>query len=268
MPGCVAGGDGAGQARVAEERRVGVESFRDVEGRAEPREGVERAVAARVLVDGDRRFAALGVLRRHRDELVVEPAGVDRGNRLLLRGERERILVLPADVLLDRDAFGVRAHVAVVDGAPQAVHDGRVAEHAVAEAIPEARPVQQERAHVHVLHAARYDDFGVTGLDLGGGEHDRLHAGTADAVDRGGAGRDGQAGCEGRLARRRLPDTRLEHLAHQDVVDACALRQAGALDGRPDGDAAKLGGRGVDECAAELADRRPRRADQEHLARL
>ena len=51
----------------------------------------------------------------HRRHLVVEPARVDGGDRLLVALERELVLVLAADVVLDRDALGVGAHVAALD---------------------------------------------------------------------------------------------------------------------------------------------------------
>ena len=50
-----------------------------------------------------------------------------------------------------------------------------------------------------------------------------------------------EAGPQRGLARRRLADAGLQHLAHQDVVDPGGRRvEAGPLDGRPDGDAAEL----------------------------
>ena len=39
------------------------------------------------------------------------------------------------------------------------------------------------------------------------------------------------------------PDARLQHLAHQDLVDRRSPGQPGALDGGPDRDATELGGR-------------------------
>ena len=97
--------------------------------------------------------------------------------------------------------------------------DGRVDQLGVAQAVAEARLGDQVRPLVHVLHAAGDDDLGIAGANLGRGEHDRLQAGAAHAVDRRGAGRVGEAALERRLARRRLADTGLEHLAHEHVVD-------------------------------------------------
>ena len=158
-----------------------------VEGGLEAAEGLERRVAPGSFVDGHDRLAALGVADGDRGDLGVEAAGVDGGDRLLVARERERVLVLAADVVLDRDALGVGAHVAVLDRAPQAVVDGRVDQLAVAEAVAEPGTREQVRRLVHRLHAAGDDDLGVAGADLRGGEHDRLQAGAADPVDRRGA---------------------------------------------------------------------------------
>ena len=144
-------------------------------------------------------------------------------------------------VVLDRDALGVGAHVAVLDRAPQAVVDGRVDERPVAEAVAEARVRQEVRRAVHRFHAAGDDDLGITGLDLGRGQHDRLETRAADPVDGRRRGRVREPGLQRRLASRRLADASLEDLAHQDVVDPSGRRvEPGALDRGADGDPAEL----------------------------
>ena len=82
---------------------------------------------ARALVGGDDRLA-LRPRDRHGRHLVVEAARVLRSDRALMALERERVLVLAAHVVLDRDALRVGAHVALLDRAPQAVVDRRVEE--------------------------------------------------------------------------------------------------------------------------------------------
>ena len=72
-----------------------------------------------------------------------------------------------------------------------------------------------------------------------------LEARAADAVDRRGAGAVVEAGLQRRLARRRLADAGLEHLAHEHLVDLVVSRHAGALDRGRDRDAAERGGRHV-----------------------
>ena len=261
MPGRVAGRDRAGR------RITAVVAVGQREDRPEAGEGFGGGVAAGVLVFGDDRLAALGVADRDRREFRGEPAGVHRGDRLLVARERERVLVLAADVLADRDALGVRAHVAVLDRAPQAVADGRVLDLGVAEAVAEARARQQVRRAVHRLHAAGDRQLGVAGPDLGRGEHDRLQAGAADAVDRRGGRRVREAGPQDRLSRRRLAGAALEDHAHEDVIEGGRRRiEAGLLDGGADRDPTELDGRHGRQSPTELADRRSRGTDEIDVA--
>ena len=127
MPGRVAGCGGAARGVAA------VLAIGQIERGLESGEGLDRRVAARALVDGHDRLAALGVADGHGRDLGVEAAAVDRRDRVLVAAQRERVLVLAADLLVDRDALGVRAHVALLDGAPQTVVHRRVDELAVAQ---------------------------------------------------------------------------------------------------------------------------------------
>src|SRR5215213_8278384 len=182
-----------------------------------------------------------------------------------MAGECERVLVLAADLCLDRYPFGVGAHVAGLSRAPQAVDDGRVDELRVTQPIAEARLGQQVRALVHVLHTARHDHLGIAGADLGRGEHDRLESRSTDAVDGRRAQRVRQAGLQHRLSSRCLACPGLNHLAHQRFVDLVG-RNTGTFHCGLDRDSAE-GRRGyVGEPAPELADGRARRRDEEDLA--
>ena len=184
-----------------------------------------------------------------------------------MRGKGEGVLVLAADVVADRHALGVGAHVAVLDGAPETVVDGRVDQLPVAEAKAEPGARQEVGRAVHRLHAAGDRELRVARPDLGGGEHDRLEAGTADPVD-GRRGRAVREAClEGRLAGGGLADTGLQHLAHEDLVDLGGRRvETGPLHGGPDRDATEFRGRDRAQCSGELADRRARRADEVDVA--
>ena len=234
----VAGRDRA-LGRVAAVLAVG-----EGEDRLEPGERLGGRVAPRPLVDRDDGLATLGVADGHRRHLGVEPAGVDGRDRLLVAGQRERVLVLAADVVLDRDALGVGAHVAVLDRAPQAVVDGRVDELRVAEAVAEPGAGEQVRRAVHRLHAAGDRDLGVAGADLRRGQHDRLEPRAADPVDGRRGGRVREAGLEHGLASRRLARHRPGGPGPSAPRRYGGRRvEAGALDGGPDGDAPELRGR-------------------------
>ena len=176
------------------------------------------------------------------------------------------VLVGPADGVTDRDTLGVGAHVAILEGAPQAVMDRRVHQASVTQPVAEAGMGQQERGGVHVLHPTGHGHARIAGPDLGRGQHDRLHARATDAVDRRRAGRIGQATGERCLAGRILAGARLDHLAHQDLVDRRAIRQAGSLERGANRHPAKPGGRDAAQSPAELADRGARGADDEDRA--
>src|SRR4029079_4918435 len=103
------------------------------EDRVELREGFAARVAPRVLVLADDRLATLRIRDRDRRHLGVETTAIERLVRALVAREGEVVLIGASHLVLDRDALGVRAHVAVLDGAPQAIGDGRVDEPGVAE---------------------------------------------------------------------------------------------------------------------------------------
>src|SRR5665811_487292 len=98
-------------------------------------------------------LAAMPIADRDRHELIGEAARVLGGHRAAMALERERVLIRPRHTLRERHALRVGAHVAVLDGTPQAVHDRFVPERPVAEPVAEARLLEAERGPVHRLHA-------------------------------------------------------------------------------------------------------------------
>ena len=58
-----------------------------------------------------------------RNDLVLELAGLLRGLGLVLRGDRELVLLAARDLLLLGDVLGGGAHVVAVEGIPQPVLD-------------------------------------------------------------------------------------------------------------------------------------------------
>ena len=182
--------------------------------------------------------------------------------------QREGVLVRAADAVADRDALGVGAHVAVLDGAPQAVVDGRVDERRRRRggsrtgrpgsrngawfmiSMPPATTISASPARISAAASM---------IALSPEPQTRLIV-VALVVT-------GQAGLERRLAGRRLADAGLEDLAHQDLVDRRVARASPArstaarIATPPSSVAGTLGQR-----AAELADRRARGADEVDVA--
>ena len=180
-------------------------------------------------------------------DLGLELAGLDRGDRLLVRGQGERVLVLARDLPFLGDLLGGDAH-AVGDG-----HVLVVGEHLRAQ----GDLVAHHRHHRHRLGAAGQHQVGVAEADLVGRQRHGLQAGRAEAVDglRGdGVGQAGQQHADARHVHALLA---LGHGAADDRVvdaadvDARRLRDDGAQHVRE-----HVVGTGVAENAARrLADR-------------
>ena len=155
---------------------------------------------------------------RYRHNLVLEPAILDGVDRPPVAFERIRVLALARDLVLLGDQFRRHAHVEVLVGVPETVHDHGIEDLGVPEAVPATELRQQVRSVGHRLHAARHDEFHVAGLDSLGRQPDGLESRAADLVD----GHRGHAGVESalesRLARRVLPQPRRNDVAHDNLV--------------------------------------------------
>src|SRR6185312_12406825 len=103
--------------------------------------------------------------------------------------------------------------------------------------------------------AAGDDDLTVARLDRLRGEHHGLEARAADLVDRERGDGGGDPALDQGLARRRLADTALDHVAHDHFFDGLRI-DAGAFDGGTNGDRAELRRGERRQAAEELTDRR------------
>ena len=198
-----------------------------VEGRTQLRDGLERDAVLDVLVIGND-HVALARLDRHRNDLVLEAARLPRRLGLVLRSNRELVLLVSADLPLARVVLGGRAHVIAVEGIPQAVLDHRVDHLGVAHLHTVAQ-VHDVRRLAHALLAAGDDDRRRAFLDLLGAERDRAQARAAELVHAPGGRVDRDAGRNGRLAGRVLAGAGREDLAHDDFGHV-AGRDAGTIE--------------------------------------
>ena len=144
------------------------------EGGPQLGDGFVGRAGADVLVVGDD-DVALAARDGHRDDLVLEPAGLLRRLGLVLRSDGEIVLLLAADLPLGGDVLGGGAHVITVEGVHQPVLDHGVDELHLAHlhAVAQMRGVRRER---HRFLAAGDDDLGVAVDDLLQAERDGAQA--------------------------------------------------------------------------------------------
>jgi len=210
-----------------------------------------------VGVDGDLPLAGLDHDRR---ELCVKTPRLDGRAGLALALHGEGVLLVAGDPELLRQLLRGLPHHHVREGAVEAVlvhgvHEGRRAEPV---APPHLRQVEGQAAHG--LRAARHRHVHLTAADGVCSENDRLQAGTTGHVDRGRAGRLGDAGADGDLSSHVRTAAGLSTVAHEDLAhrrggDSAGL-QRGAYRLDPE-----ICGRQVGEGAQVLPDGRAPRGD-------
>ena len=228
-----------------------------VEGRLQLLHRLDRCAVADIFVlvdDG----VALAALDRHGDDLVLEPAGLLGGLGLVLRGQREPVLVLAGDLVLLGDVLGRVAHMIAVEGIPQPVLDHRVDQLGVAHLDAGAQVLGMRRQR-HRFLAACDDDLRIAGGDLLHAECDGPQPRAADLVEAPGGRLLRQSAADRSLACRVLSLRRGQHLAEDDLVDLARL-DAGTDEQVPDDGGAEFvaGRRG--ESAVEGTDRSARGA--------
>ena len=203
--------------------------------------------------------------RLHRDgnDLVLELAGLLRGFRLVLRTNREFILLLARDLPLLGDVLRGVAHVIAVEGVPEAVLDHGVDHFQIAHLGPFAQ-MRAMRRLAHGFLAARDHDFGIAVEDGLIAERDRAQARTAQLVNAPGWALDRNASGDRGLPRRILSLTRGQDLTH-DHLGHLRRVHAGALERLLDRDLAQFMRRQARKGPVESTDRRPRGADDDDI---
>ena len=191
-----------------------------------------------------------------RDDLALEPALVDRGDRAPVRLERVLVQRLAREVPLLGEHLGRDA----------LRHDRpALADLLVDRAPAEVAEVRPHRHARHVLDARRDDDVEVAGLDRRRAVERGLQRRSALAVDRRGADRLRPAGDEHRLpadVQRLLAD--LGHAAHLHVLDLAGL-DVEPVDEAVQDLRRELVGADLGERAAAPPDRGANRIDDERV---
>src|SRR5690606_17890711 len=199
---------------------------------------------------------ALATLDGDRNDLVLEPAGLLRGFRLVLALRREFVLHLAGDLELPGDILGRVAHVVAVEGIPQPVADHRVDEAEIAHLVAGAQ-IGRMRRLAHAFLAASDHDAAVAVHDRLPAKRDRAQARAAELVDAPGRHFHRQAGIDRGLTGRILALRGRKDLAHDHFADVTGSH-AGALQRALDPDLPEIMGRHAAERTVERADRRAR----------
>ncbi len=162
------------------------------------------STVADVLVAVDNRIALLAL---HRDggDLLLEADLLAGGLRLVLRADRELVLLLAGELEGLGHVLGGGAHVVAVEGVPEPVLDHGIDELEIAHLLAAAQ-VLRVGGERHRFLAARHDDGGVAVGDLLHADRDGAKTGAADLVEAPGgrllrdAGRNSTLDC-GRVLR-------------------------------------------------------------------
>ena len=210
-----------------------------------------------VLLDDDR--LALSPRDRHRRYLLRQPSVRLRLRRLLLRAEREGILVLAADVVVLGDVLaGLRHGIDAVELAHERIDeppaDGRVVDFRLA-GKGGLRLRHHEGRPRHAFRTAGDRQLGLPRADRARRLQDRVHAGTAQAVDR----VAGDARRQAREQQRHAADIAvvlagLRGIAPAHVVDGLPVDAPVALHQRADRHGREIVGPHGRQRAAETAD--------------
>src|SRR5206468_9214261 len=197
------------------------------------------------------------------DDLVLELAGLLSRLGLVLRENRELVLLRAGDLVLARDVLGGVAHVVAVEGIPQAILDHGVDQFDAAH-LDAATQILRVRGHAHGFLAAGDHDFRIAVEQRLIAERYRAQAAAAKLVDAPGRAFHRNTGSDRGLAGRVLALGRGQDLAHDDFGDAARLN-AGPLQRGLDGDGAEVMGRHGGERAVETADRGAGGADDDDI---
>ena len=191
------------------------------------------AALGRCLVGVDHGVAGAGLDRDRRD-FADEFTASDRRLGAGQRFDRIGVLLLAGQLIGVGGVLRESAHRAArLVGIFQPVEEHVVIGHVVADPRAGAVLLEDVGGERHVLHAPGNGEVDRAGGQRLGGHDDRLHARTADLVDRGRLNRLGQPGLQRGLTGRGLTEASGQHAAHVEPLDLRTL-DTGALDRRLD----------------------------------
>ena len=211
-----------------------------------------------VAIDDHRR--ALGLRDGHRQDFVFEEALVGSLRRALMAESRVFVLSLSRDVIFLGDDLARVAHVALLEGTPQPVVDGRINHLAVANPQPFPDLFQQIRRVARRFHSAGHGDVDIADSDGLIRQHHRFEARSADLVDREGSDVVGKPASERGLPRRILTGPCRDDVAHDALVHGIGI-DSGTSNGLGHHERAQVGGGKGLEGTEELAGRGSNGAD-------
>ena len=161
-----------------------------------------------IFVDDD---IALTVFDGVGDNLIVKLARLLRGFCLVLRCQREFVLLIAADLPFFSDVFGGLAHVIAVERIPQTVTDHRVDVFDITHFVTGAQMRDMGR-QCHVFLAASRHNRCIAQLDMLRSQCNSTQAGTTHLVNAPSSGFDWQSGVDVRLTCRVLTLAGGQHL--------------------------------------------------------
>lgn len=236
-------------------------------------DGLIAAVADGVLIGVDDNVALFLVVDHHRDNLILELAGVDGGAGAVVADDGQLVTFLPGDVAELGHVVGGHTHVAGDQGVVQCVVEQAVIELRAALGGDATHPIahtgfgQQEGGLGHIFHAHHQADLGLAQLNVVAGDFQRAHTGGAVLVDGDSAALNGQADPHGDLAGRQGTLHGGIALAHDNFVDGVDVHTSAANGFLPRSDG-KFSGGNILELPLELTDGGTAGADNDYISRL
>src|SRR6059058_4931755 len=153
--------------------------------------------------------------------VTVQPswnAGISFASVSIVESPRKPVLLFSRNPELLGDNLRLVTHVNILKSAPQTIMNDRVYNLAIAHAVPRARLRQQVRSIAHALHAAGHKRLLIARAYRLRRQHHSLQAGATHLIHSKRRNIDRKPGVNRGLSRRRLSNTRRDHIPHNNFV--------------------------------------------------